>query len=139
RGLLLALGDPDWRVRKEAVSVARRAAPSPAVLRGLVEAIGPGSNVGLRNAAVEALPAFGADAVDALAVALPNLDQDSRKLATEALANCEHPTAFLILQDLTRDADVNVRATAVEAIARIGANSPDAAGSILIACLKAES
>src|SRR5690606_35829233 len=97
RGLLLALGDPDWRVRKEAVSVARRAAPSPAVLRGLVEAIGPGSNVGLRNAAVEALPAFGADAVDALAVALPNLDQDSRKLATEALANCEHPTAFLIL------------------------------------------
>ena len=41
--LLRALGDADWRVRKEAVAVACRAAPSSEVLRGLIESIGPGS------------------------------------------------------------------------------------------------
>ncbi len=137
--LLLALGDPDWRVRKEAISAARRAAPQATVLRGLLEAIGPGSNVGLRNAAVEALPAFGSDAVDAIAVQLPHLDADSRKLATEALRNIEHPTAFLILQNLTRDEDTNVRATAIEAVAQIGASSPEAACAILKSCLRSES
>ena len=55
--LLKALGDADWRVRKEAVAVACRAAPSSEVLRGLIESIHPGSNVGLRNAAVEAISA----------------------------------------------------------------------------------
>ncbi len=139
RLLMLALGDSDWRVRKEAVSAARARAPSPQVLQGLMEAIGPGTNVGLRNAAVEALPAFGADAVDAIAVALPQLDADSRKLATEALADCDHPTAFLILEGLARDEDVNVRATAIESVARIGLSSPDAASAILLARLKAES
>ena len=139
RLLLLALGDKDWRVRKEAVSAARARAPSPQVLKGLMEAIGPGTNVGLRNAAVEALPAFGPEAVDAIAVALPHLDADSRKLATEALANCDHPTAFLILEGLARDEDVNVRATAIESVARIGLSSPDVASAILLARLKAES
>lgn len=137
--LLLALGDSDWRVRKEAVSVARRAAPHPKVLRGLVEAIGPGRNVGLRNAAIEAIPAYGAEAVDAIAVALPNLDADSRKLATEALAGCEHPAAFLILEGLARDPDVNVRTTAIESVARLGASAPDAASAILMEQLRAQS
>lgn len=135
--LLQALGDADWRVRKEAVAVALRAAPSSEVLRGLIESIGPGSNVGLRNAAVEALAAYGADAVDAIAVALPNLDADSRKLATEALANCAHPTAFLILEGLARDDDTNVRAAAIEAVARIGVTSPEPASAILIDRLQA--
>jgi len=136
--LMRALGDADWRVRKEAVAVACRAAPSSEVLRGLIEAIGPGANVGLRNAAVEAISAFGADAVDAIAIALPNLDADGRKLATEALANCGHPAAFLILEGLARDEDTNVRATAIEAVARIGASAPEAASAILLARLKAE-
>jgi HEAT repeat protein len=135
---LKALGDADWRVRKEAVAVACRAAPSSEVLRGLIESIQPGSNVGLRNAAVEAISAFGADAVDAIAIALPNLDADGRKLATEALANCGHPAAFLILEGLARDDDTNVRATAIEAVARIGAAAPEAASAILLTRLKAE-
>jgi len=135
--LMRALGDEDWRVRKEATRVARALAPHLGVLRALVEAIGPGTNVGLRNAAVEALGAFGADTVDAIAVALPNLDADSRKLATEALAACDHPTAFLILRDLAHDDDPNVRAAAVESVAQIGINKPDDAGAILTSSLSA--
>lgn len=135
--LIKALGDDDWRVRKEATRVARTLAPHPRVLKGLVEAIGPGTNVGLRNAAVEALGAFGADTVDAIAVLLPNLDADSRKLATEALAACDHASAFLVLRDLAHDEDPNVRAAAVESVARIGVSKPDDAGAILTSSLSA--
>ncbi len=53
--LIKALGDQDWRVRKEATAVAIARAPSPDVLAALVGALRPGDNVGLRNAAVEAL------------------------------------------------------------------------------------
>ena len=67
RYLLRALGDSDWRVRKQAIEVARWLAPSPELLNGLLCAFEPGDNVGLRNAAVEALGAFSESAVQALA------------------------------------------------------------------------
>ena len=50
--VLRALGDEDWRVRKEAIAVAVAHAPSPVVLKGLVSSLGPTENVGLKNAAV---------------------------------------------------------------------------------------
>ena len=57
--LLSALGDGDWRVRKEAIGLIAELGPEPELLGALIDVFEPGENVGLRNAAVEALGAFG--------------------------------------------------------------------------------
>lgn len=136
RYLLRALGDSDWRVRKQAVEVARALAPSPELLRYLVAALEPGDNVGLRNAAVEALGAFSEHAVQALAEKTPSLDADGKKLAAEALARTLHPSALDALRPLLVDVDPNVRAAALEAIATVGTGSAAEAFEILAGSLK---
>jgi HEAT repeat protein len=133
--LSLLLGDDDWRVRKEAVASAAALAPAPAVLRALVDALQPSDNVGLRNAAVEALAAFGADAVEALACAMPALDADGRKLAAEALARCGQTSALPVLQKLIRDEDTNVCVAAVEAVAVLGVTGAVEVVDVLSSCL----
>jgi HEAT repeat protein len=138
-GLVIrALGDEDWRVRKEAVAVAIAHAPAPIVLRALVSTLGPSDNVGLRNAAVEAIAAFGADAVDALAASLAELDADGRKLAAEALSRTGIAQALFVLQGLLRDADPNVRVAAVEAVAALGKSDPKGASALLEGCLDSD-
>lgn len=136
RYVLQALGDVDWRVRKQAVEVAIAFAPAPDVLAALVSALFPGENVGLRNAAVEALGAYGQPAVEAIAQKLSQLDPDGRKLAAEALARTNLTTAFDVLRPLLADADPNVRAAALDAIATIGVSAPSEAFEILSAFLK---
>jgi HEAT repeat protein len=135
--LTLLLGDDDWRVRKEAITAAAALSPAPGVLRALVGALGPSDNVGLRNAAVEALAAFGVDAVDSLAAALAGLDADGRKLAAEALARTAQPTALPVLRSLLRDADPNVCVAAVEGIAALGAAGAIEVVPVLVSCLDA--
>ena len=133
--VLQALGDEDWRVRKEAIAVAVAHAPAPVMLRALVSSLGPTDNVGLRNAAVEAIAAFGADAVDALAASLGELDPDGRKLAAEALSKTGVVQALFVLKGLLRDTDPNVRVAAAEAVAALGGSDPKAAATILEGCL----
>jgi len=136
RFVLLGLGDEDWRVRKQAVEIATAFALSPEVLAGLVSALFPGDNVGLRNAAVEALGAYGQGAVDALAQKVSLLDADGKKLAAEALARTALPTALDVVRPLLADSDSNVRAAALDAIAAIGVSAPADAFEILSAFLK---
>jgi HEAT repeat protein len=120
-GLVLkALADEDWRVRKEAIATAFALAPSRELLDELVRALQPGENVGLRNAAVEALGGFGVHAVVALDFALVNLDADGRKLAVEALGRVGHELALPVLARMAVDSDPNVRVAAVEAAADLG-------------------
>jgi HEAT repeat protein len=126
-----ALGDEDWRVRKEATDVAIRLR-SDAVVRFLVETLGPtDENIGRRNAAVEALAGYGARCVDALSVVIPALDADGRKLAAEALGRCGQDSALIVLKSMTRDVDPNVRVAVVEAMATVGATSVDVVAPIL--------
>ena len=61
--VLAALGDGDWRVRKEASQIAFLLGPNAVLLDKLVRALFPGDNVGLRNAVVETLASFGRTAV----------------------------------------------------------------------------
>ena len=136
RYLLHALGDGDWRVRKQAIEVARSLAPSPELLTGLVLALEPGDNVGLRNAAVEALGAFAEFAVQALSERAPTLDADGKKLAAEALARTQLPSALEVLRPLLLDADPNVRAAALDAIATVGGSAVPEAFEILAGFLK---
>ncbi|MBM4361697.1 MAG: HEAT repeat domain-containing protein, partial [Deltaproteobacteria bacterium] len=98
--VLTALGDVDWRVRKEAVDAARAFAGSRELLSGLVDALLPGDNVGMRNAAVEAIGAHGGAALEVLRARLPGLDADGRKLAVEAAALTADPAALGLLAEL---------------------------------------
>jgi HEAT repeat protein len=138
RLLLAALGDADWRVRKEAVGIAAGLAASRAVLEALVKVLEPGDNVGLRNAAVEALGGFGSRTVEALRSALPTLDADGRKLASEALSRSGDAAAIGVLETLLTDADSNVRAAAIESIAAIGTADIARAALLLERCLVAD-
>ena len=52
--LVRALADDDWRVRKEAASVAPSLEPRDDVIATLSDALDEKENIGLRNAAVEA-------------------------------------------------------------------------------------
>ncbi|MEO7035528.1 MAG: HEAT repeat domain-containing protein [Polyangiaceae bacterium] len=132
RHLLRALGDSDWRVRKQAVEVTRALAPSGELLSGLVRVLEQGDNVGLRNAAVEALGAFGESAVEAIAEKLTSLDADGKKLASEALARTQLPSALDVLRPLLIHRDPNVRAAALDAIATVGVSAAAASDAFEI-------
>lgn len=133
--LVGALGDDDWRVRKQAIEAAVALAPAPEVLEALILALGPSPNVGLRNAAVEALAGFGAPAIEALDAAVGSFDADGRKLAAEALGRSAQPAALAVLRRLVADEDVNVQGAAIEAVAQIGSTCLDAAAGVLEKCL----
>lgn len=131
-----ALGDEDWRVRKEAVRAAGALVPWPALLKAVLTAFEPGENVGLRNAAVEVLSAWGAYAVDALIELVSRLDADGRKLAAEAMGRSGQASAVPILKAMTDDTDPNVRVGAVEALAELGRVCPDSVVPLLTEYLK---
>src|ERR1700722_9162979 len=116
RLLLRALGDGDWRVRKEGTNVAPGVEPRDEVVRALISALSEKENIGLRNAAVEALVEIGADAVGPAADALNALDADGRKLAVEILGGIPDPRGVDALIRALADRDTNVRATAAEAL-----------------------
>ncbi len=134
--VMRALGDVDWRVRKEAGQVALLLGPTEPLLQQLVAALFPGENVGLRNAVVETLAAFGARAVPGVVEVLPRLDADGKKLAAEVLGRAQDPSAMPALERLMLDSDPNVRTTALEAIGDLGSIAVDAASRVLLDSLQ---
>jgi HEAT repeat protein len=136
--VLRALGDLDWRVRKEASTVAAALGPAEALLDRLVTALFPGDNVGLRNAVVETLAAFGRSAIPAVTRVIDRLDADGKKLAAEVLGRAHDPIALETLESLYADADPNVRTAALEAITDIGSLAVDAASRTLLRALDAQ-
>lgn len=115
--LLVALGDADWRVRKEAANVAPRVEPRTAVVFALARLLHDRDDVGRRNAAVEALVLIGPDAVVAAIDALDRLDADGRKLAVEVLAGAPTLSGMRVLAtSLLSDPDTNVVVAAAEAL-----------------------
>lgn len=116
--LLLALGDEDWRVRKEAASVAMRIEPRTAVVFAVARALAEHENIGLRNAAVEALVLIGPDAVPGAIDALGRLDADGRKLAIEVLAGAPTLAGMRTVARSSTDDDVNVVVAVAEALGR---------------------
>jgi HEAT repeat protein len=114
--LLRALGDEDWRVRKEAAQIAAFVEPREETVAALIAALEDTMNIGLRNAAVEALVAIGPDAVPAAVDALHKLDADGRKLAVEVLGGVPDMRGVRALAQSLSDEDANVRAAAAEAL-----------------------
>ncbi|MGH7435041.1 MAG: HEAT repeat domain-containing protein, partial [Polyangiaceae bacterium] len=114
--LMSALADEDWRVRKEGAAVAAALEPRPEVVAALIAALDDKVDIGLRNAAVEALVAIGPDAVGPAIQALADLDPDGRKLAIEVLGGVPDLRGAEALARAIDDEDANVRAAAAEAL-----------------------
>jgi len=114
--LLRALGDDDWRVRKEGAAVAPALDRREEVVAALIAALEETVNIGLRNAAVEALVAIGPEAVGAVVEAIPDLDADARKLAVEVLAGVPDARGTGALVRCLSDEDGNVRVASAEAL-----------------------
>jgi HEAT repeat protein len=130
--LLRALGDEDWRVRKEATLVGRSFGGAGPLVSALLDVFAGAEDVGLRNAAVEVLAGAGHAATTALTEALPNLNADGRKLAVETLGRSQDPSALEALERALDDADDNVREAAIEAIAGLGERARDKVAEILM-------
>jgi HEAT repeat protein len=136
--LLRALGDEDWRVRKEATLVAPILERREEVVATLAAALEDAVNIGLRNAAVEALVTIGPDAVGAVIDTLTRLDADARKLAVEVLAGVADGRGTAALARALADEDANVRVAAAEALgnsALAGEPSRELATQALVAAL----
>ncbi len=117
--LMTALGDTDWRVRKEAARLAIQVAESWGLLPDLVDAICQGENVGLRNAALEVLERLGPRASSALLVALPRVPDTARKFVVAALG-FSGGAGVEKLAELSNDSDPNTAQAALEALANVG-------------------
>jgi HEAT repeat protein len=136
--LLRALGDDDWRVRKEGAAVAPSLDRRDEVVAALVAALEETVNIGLRNAAVEALVAVGPEAVAAVVEAVPDLDADARKLAVEVLAGVPDGRGTAALVRCLSDEDANVRVAAAEALGNAslaGEEARELATQALVAAL----
>lgn len=114
--LLRALGDEDWRVRKEGTLVAPALDRREEVIAVLIAALEETLNIGLRNAAVDALIAVGPDAVGGTIDALGRFGPDARKLAIEVLGGIAHPRGTAALASALTDEDANVSVAAAEAL-----------------------
>ncbi|HLK37444.1 MAG TPA: HEAT repeat domain-containing protein [Polyangiaceae bacterium] len=136
--LLRALSDDDWRVRKEAAAAAPALERREEVVAALAAALEETVNIGLRNAAVEALVSIGPDAVGVVIDSLVRLDADARKLAVEVLGGVADPRGTAALARALDDDDANVRAAAAEALgnsALAGEASRELATQALVASL----
>jgi HEAT repeat protein len=134
--LVTALGDADWRVRKEAVGVASAMSPREPVLDVLAAALDKKDDVGLRNAAVEALRAIGLPSLPVAERAFATLDPDGRKLAVEVLAGIDDAAVTGTLARALADSDENVRIAAAEALAKT-TSARAAATELLLEALRA--
>jgi HEAT repeat protein len=135
--LLRALADDDWRVRKEGTLVAAALERREEVVAALLAAMEDVINIGLRNAAVEALVAIGPDAVGAILEGFGRLDADARKLAVEVLGGVADARGTAALARLLSDEDPNVRVTAAEALGNSGLAGEESR-ALAIAALLAE-
>lgn len=124
--LVTALGDVDWRVRKEAVRVAAEVGEGWGLLPDLVDALCQGDNVGLRNAALEVLERLGPRAANALLVALPRVPDGARKFLVAALGSAGSAGVDKLAK-ISWDEDPNTAQAAIESLARIGGSRAEEA------------
>jgi HEAT repeat protein len=116
---IAALADDSWRVRKEVV---RRIVEWPdreGTVTALIGVLGEEDDVGMRNAAVEALVRIGQPAVAPLILAL-RAGGAHRKFLIDALGAIGLRDAEAALLEMLRDPDLNLQVAAVEALGFIG-------------------
>lgn len=118
--LLEALGDSDWRVRKEAVRVVAERPLGRDVVRGLLAGVVQGENVGKRNSALEALAKLGSAVAPSLLEELPSIPPQAKKFVLGVLGEIPDDRVLPVLVRACEDDDPNLVAAAIDALARHG-------------------
>jgi len=118
--ILNALGDTDWRVRREAISLAAASGQRSQLIDALLVRVVETDNIGLRNASIEVLGLTGQGAAKKFAAACEASDSSARKFLIEAMGKTRDPQMIDHLQTLLRGSDTNAAAAAVEALVSIG-------------------
>jgi HEAT repeat protein len=119
-GLVTALYDVSWRVRKLGAELLARVDATPVLVDRLIKVLGDRGQTGARNAAAMALASFGPAAVPSLITLLHHDDPDQRKFAADILGELRQPDACTELIARLEDRDPNVCVAAAEALGRIG-------------------
>lgn len=117
--LFRAMGDPSWRVRKEAVEVVLSSPTAVTFTEELFELLRSQDNAGLRNSAAEALVRMGSSALPVLEAHSVDDDGDVRKFVVDILGSIGDSSSFSCLIGALDDADPNVRISAVESLGRM--------------------
>ncbi len=118
--ILDALSDTDWRVRREAISLAAQAHEKDALIDALLAQVVETNNIGLRNAAIEVLGVVAQGKADRFIKACEGAGEGARKFLVEAMGKTRDPQMIDHLESLIRGSDANVAAAAVEALVCIG-------------------
>ncbi|MBW1905100.1 MAG: HEAT repeat domain-containing protein [Deltaproteobacteria bacterium] len=118
--ILDALSDTDWRVRREAISLAAQTMEQDALIDALLVRVVETDNIGLRNAAIEVLGMVAQGRADKFAKACEAAGEGVRKFLVEAMGKTRDPQMVDQLELLLRGSDANVAAAAVEALVCIG-------------------
>lgn len=119
QAIAIALGDEDWRVRKEAVGLVR-SVPSDRIIPYLVAGIVQSDNVGLRNSAIEGAGYLGDAIVPELERAFDEGEGASRRFIVSALGMTRSLAASDVLVRASVDPDENLVVASIDALARIG-------------------
>ncbi|MGB5366377.1 MAG: HEAT repeat domain-containing protein [Polyangiales bacterium] len=115
-----ALSDLDWRVRREAISLAAQSAERDALIDSLLARLVGTDNIGLRNAAIEVLGMVAQGRAQKFADALTASGRGAQKFLVEAMGKTRDPRMIDHLAPLVRGPDANAAAAAVEALVCIG-------------------
>ncbi len=116
-----ALGDNDWRVRKEAVLWFLQLPEAASRNTILLEQLQHPENAGLRNAAIEILISLGRQAIPDLTSELPRANAEVRKFIVDILGEIGSLGAIQHLLPVLQDEDENVRYAAVETLGKLRA------------------
>ena len=118
--ILDALSDRDWRVRREAISLAAQTVEKSALIDALLALLVETDNIGLRNAAIEVLGLCAQGQSQKFAEACAGAGEGAKKFLVEAMGKTRDPQMIDHLELLVRGSDANVAAAAVEALVCIG-------------------
>jgi HEAT repeat protein len=131
--IIEAMGDSEWQVRKEAVSVmikAKGIVDRSTIIQRLLDRIGHNDNVGRRNAAADLFVQWGKTSVPTLLLNLNTVNEDTRKVVIDVLGDIGDPRAISpLLTDILGGDSIaetsagfadNLRSSALEAIGKIG-------------------
>ena len=118
--ILDALSDSDWRVRREAISLAAQSAEKDELTDALLLRLVETENTGLRNASIEVLGMIAQGQAQKFASTLAAAGRGAQKFLVEAMGKTRDPIMIDHLKPLVDGSDANVAAAAVEALVCIG-------------------
>lgn len=126
---LLALGDGDWRVRKEAIGFFMAQPDAVSRIGLVIDQLHHPDNAGLRNAAIEILISLGPKISKAMLARLDSENAEVRKFIIDILGEICHAGCSVALLKHLQDEDENVRYAVVETLGKLG--SPEAIEPLL--------